>query len=161
MIKTTLTKFTDRIKIYNSNSTTKINVQLEIKESNISNAGLGVFAVDIIPKDFSIIYKGSLLKDINNRSCEYMWRIHKSIYYIKDDTLFCTTTDEIIGYRDANKVEHWTKYVNCSSSEENANISTQYLDNNVIYITKRDIVKGEELYVWYGQKYYDYLIEEN
>ena len=67
---------------YISKRCTKIPVpkQLRVKLSSIKDAGLGVFATEVIPKDTKMgPYKGVILQESEitpNTDCSYLWEVH-------------------------------------------------------------------------------------
>lgn len=142
-------------------------VQFEIKTSLIPYAGLGVFAVESIPKDMASAYRGVYCKtaDRPERDGTYEWKVEgwtdtdEREDSSEDDACDSSVWD-FIGFCDAAGGNHWTKYVNCAPSDAAANVGTfSALDASddtpkVYYITKRRIEAGEELLVYYGDEAY-------
>ncbi len=54
---------------------------------------------------------------------------------------------------DAHSKRGWTAFVNSASNESNANIDVVQKDGKIIYKTKRAIAAGEQLLIYYGDKY--------
>ena len=138
---------------------------LEIKYSNIENAGLGVFTKTYIKKGTyignymgNIIDKSSYNDDDND---EYMFPFDKSHY---------------ITGKDINN-SNFSRFLNCSYSDESENVFCWKVDiekspyfNHYLFFARRDIQKDEELLFYYSHQYskklnityhlnYDYISE--
>jgi len=130
----------------------KCSFDLEIKESKIPEAGLGVFATTSITCRGWVEYIGKYTTDVPTDG-KYAWEI--------------AAWDEDDGepYRgglrtgcvDAKDCTHWTKYVNCAMTVEEANLEKWQKYNRVYYSPLRDIDKGEELLVYYGDSYVQWI----
>jgi len=147
----------------------KINPAVRIAPSSIPNAGMGVFATrDIKKGEVLDEYVGKFLTPeqyAKKRSHKnYIWEL-------------MTPSDEVIAYIDSGnkKYSNWTRFVNTPSKKSEANMiniqmnatSEESKDKNkatynptgtaVFYCAKKDIKKGEELLIWYGEEYAKYL----
>ena len=123
---------------------------LEIKYSNIENAGLGVFTKTDIEKG---TYIGNYLGNI----------IDKSLYNEDDNDNdgYSFTFDEnnYITAKDIN-TSNFTRYINCSYSDESENVfswkidieKSPYFNHNLLF-ARRDIQKNEELLYYYSHQY--------
>ncbi len=47
----------------------------------------------------------------------------------------------------------WLKFVNCARNEEEQNFVAFQYHGNIYYRSFKDIPKGSELFVWYGEQY--------
>jgi len=136
---------------------------LQIKYSNIPNAGLGIFTNRVVKAGtFLCNYMGEIIEDGQtvNQSSEYKFssnRLNKNF---------------IIDAYDINK-SNYTRFINCSSSNEDENVmGIRYASNNtnssvfttkngkqidiegyIFFFAKRQIEEGEELLYNYGDSY--------
>jgi len=121
--------------------------ELEIKESGIPGAGKGLFTTVLIPKGTRIVeYKGSVTTwDAVRHDATNAY-----IYFLKPNY--------VIDARDHPK--SMARYVNdaqglvrCKDKRNNARFVADGL--RVFIEAIKDIQPGEEIYVAYGQKYWD------
>lgn len=124
---------------------------VEIKPSTIKGAGMGVFATKDIGK-FVILdeYKGEWVKPK-----DYWRKSSKSVYvWTLEDT-----EGEPIGYIDGvdPAKSNWLRYVNCPMTKDQENVRGIQQGYKIIYYTLRKIKAGEELFVYYGDEYYEIL----
>jgi len=126
----------------------EIDIDIEIRESSIPGAGKGAFANQDIPEGYYSFYEG-VIKG-KNELCNdlYTWEIHK--FSIKTGKMI---SDKVIYNIDSGKTGNWTRYVNCGMTKADNNIKPLESFGNLLYIFKRDIKKGEELFVDYGRDY--------
>lgn len=134
-------------------------VKFELKPSTIPGAGLGVFATEDIEGYWFSMYDGKKTYQCPSDKT-YAWEIKQYLTLYGDDG-----PDDILEipqgilYIDATDSNHWTKYVNCSTSSETENVYSVYTESrkDVCYIFRSHtpIKKGEELFTWYGQAAYD------
>ncbi|XP_047146758.1 oocyte zinc finger protein XlCOF6 isoform X1 [Hydra vulgaris] len=118
---------------------------MEIKKSLIPNAGLGVFAtqkfdVDIIFGPYQGI-KVPLDVPKDDIDTSYMWRVMKDgvdVYYIdgKDE-----------------RYANWMRYINCSRYEAEQNLEAFHCQGEIYYRIYKQVEKGKEFLVWYGDEY--------
>lgn len=139
---------------YNINKIKKVGINnlIIVKKSLIKNAGKGVFARETIPAFYGDYYFGRFVKEkpVDNEEL-YTWEV----FEVKDNEREYKL-GRSLGYVNGFKSIHWTAYVNCSLTENYANVGSFYTkDHNIFYYTKREIQKGEELLVWYGKEYYN------
>jgi len=124
--------------------------RVEIKPSTIEKAGRGAFAVDLIPKDSSAMYRG-VRRPVNSKKldCLYSWEIYEY------DKKGHTKNDKVICYVDCSKEEtgNWTRFANCGPTESANNLTPRQYKNNIYYVATRDIQPGEELFIDYGSGY--------
>ncbi|XP_041921254.1 histone-lysine N-methyltransferase PRDM9-like isoform X2 [Alosa sapidissima] len=127
---------------------------LEVRTSNIPNAGLGVFNQGhAVPRGAHFgPYDGEVIGRDEAVESGYSWVIYKSRH-----------TDE---YIDAKRETHsnWMRYVNCARDGEEQNLVAFQYRGGILYRCCKPIVPGEELLVWYGEDYardlgisFDYL----
>jgi len=119
---------------------------IEIKESNIPDAGVGVFAIDNIPNNILLgWYKGFITyKAINNA---YVWNFNSDInpkkrYKLEAD--ICTTSNPLA-------------FVNAFKNEKEKklhNLNKIIINDRVYYKSIKEIKKGDELIVDYESKSY-------
>lgn len=131
---------------------------IEIKYSNIQNAGMGAFASQDIPKYTHLdCYEGII---INKRQDNNMY-IYATII---------NNTECYIDGQDINK-SNWTRFMNCSTKKningenvicirlhndmyvKNRNNDNVSLLGKICFFANRDIKKGEELLFNYGDEY--------
>jgi SET domain-containing protein len=145
---------------------------IEVKESTIKDAGLGVFALrdiqknellaEYIGKEISIeeykrmkgeteeydnlkYLKKYLHKNYQPPNVDYIWEILD-----EDDNPVCYIDSHNL--KDAN----WTRYVNCNLDGKN-NVKPIQKQYQMFYYASEDIKKGEELFIDYGEEYMNYL----
>jgi len=118
---------------------------LEIKESLIPNAGLGVFATQKFDVGVRFgPYQGKKVRpDIprDDIDTSYMWEIMKDghvAYYVNGK-------DEDHG--------NWMRYINCSRVEVEQNLVAYQYHRHIYYRTYKPMEAGDELLVWYGDEY--------
>ena len=130
----------------NSLSTIPIPKHLSLKVSPIPNAGLGIFAREIIPTRTRMgPYAGTLVKgsvdDFPNES-EYLWQIKRdagrTVWYIDG--------------ADLNRA-NWLRFVNCARNEDEQNLFAFQFRGRIYYRSYKVINPGEELLVYYGDSY--------
>jgi len=130
---------------------TDVNFDLvELKNSKIRGAGLGCFSTTLIPAGTLIgPYHGKYLtaKERNRvKNGVYMWKIH-------DDRFV-----DARHYPDNNPL----RYVNGAKTKkqrEKVNCIVKFIgatpeDEKIYYLTTRDIPRGEELIISYGNNYF-------
>ncbi|XP_046572797.1 zinc finger protein 502-like isoform X2 [Haliotis rubra] len=118
-------------------------VGLEIEESGIPGAGLGVWASqDLIPRICFGPYEGDTIKDeATAQRSGYSWQIHtdgQPSHFV--DGHNCSTAN-------------WMRYVNCARTEEEQNLTAFQYRGHIYYRVYKEIGVGTELLVWYGHKY--------
>ena len=153
---------------------------LEKKTSNISNAGLGLFATSKIPKDTIIgTYPGvvrPLERYVNEKlqpyphSAQYIWRFSDNRMVIDptdqigllNDFCMGGTSDWFGSYlifqtllKDLFKKDTMLARVNEPPPMSDCNIYVveDVKQRKVTFLTSRDIVSGEELFLDYGKTY--------
>lgn len=124
---------------------------IRIDKSTIPNAGMGVFANKTIKKGVLLgEYKGRFLTpaEYNKKKShkDYIWEIPSN-------------DGEIIGYVDGGnkKYSNWTRYVNSPSNQKRENVEMKIIDGRVFYFSCKNIKKGNELFIWYGEEYAKFL----
>jgi hypothetical protein len=135
-----------------------ITTKITIKASNIPKSGFGAFACTKIPKGYCCRYKGKFSKIELDSDNIYVWDIHERKWensYFTDYKPWSKQTDNVIGWVDGRDSKHWTRFVNCSESDASANIIAKEIGEGVYYITNRDIEPGEEMFIYYGDDYYE------
>lgn len=138
---------------------------LQIKYSNIPNAGLGIFTNKFVKAGtFLGNYMGEIIEDEQNinSSSEYIFNSNRS------------NKNFVIDAYDLEK-SNYTRFINCSSNNEDKKenvIGRRYVKNNnqssifsthagkqidiegyIFFFAKRDIEEGEELLYNYGDSY--------
>ncbi|XP_031419490.1 histone-lysine N-methyltransferase PRDM9-like isoform X4 [Clupea harengus] len=116
---------------------------LVVRESNIPNAGLGVFNQgQTVPRGAHFgPYEGEVTDRDEAIESGYSWMIYKSRH-----------ADE---YTDAKRETHsnWMRYVNCASDGEEQNLMAFQYRGGIVYRCCKPIAPGEELLVWYAEDY--------
>lgn len=125
----------------------------ELKESNIPNAGKGIFTKENLPKDRRLgIYTGKFL------NLDEVKKIQHDLLY----TWQLSDNDgNPIGYISADKLSkggNFLRYINCPRNKEEENCYAVQEGQNIVYYTLRPIKAGDELFVWYGPEYGKELI---
>ena len=130
----------------------KIIDNVEIKVSQIKNAGYGAYAKMLIKKNTRLDeYQGRLLDAhaFNRlRNTQYVFEVAKKVdgkyqtFYIDAKSL---------------KNSNWTRYVNgakTKAQKKQINIATYQYKGKIFYKTIKDIPVGQELIVDYGDEYW-------
>ncbi|XP_053502367.1 histone-lysine N-methyltransferase PRDM7-like [Ictalurus furcatus] len=116
---------------------------LEIQKSGIPDAGLGVFNKgETVPVGTHFgPYQGELVDREEAMNSVYSWVIYTSMQCEK--------------YIDAKKEMHanWMRYVNCAHSDGEQNLVVFHYRGGILYRCCRPINPGQELLVWYEEKY--------
>ncbi|XP_036372284.1 histone-lysine N-methyltransferase PRDM9-like [Megalops cyprinoides] len=116
---------------------------LEVRESSIPGAGLGVFNQGpTVPRGVHYgPYEGELTDKDEAVHSGYSWMIYRR-----------KLCDE---YIDARRETHsnWMRYVNCARNEEEQNLVAFQHRGRILYRCFRPILPGQELLVWYGEEY--------
>lgn len=124
-------------------------LRLKIAPSTIQEAGMGVYAVDDIPKDAKGFYKG-VKKSMMRGNPFYSWIIYE--YDTKSGN--ATTTKELFLLDASNKkISNWTRYVNCGMKRRDNNMDSIQKFDKIYYFTKKKIKSGQELFIDYGSGY--------
>lgn len=124
--------------------------RVKIAESTIKAAGMGVYAVDDIPKGARGSYCG-VAKTENDTNMYYAWTV-KSFDPL---TGVADEVDSNLYYIDASdlKKSNWTRYVNCGLKKSDNNFYIVQRFDKFFYVAGRDISAGEELFIDYGPEY--------
>ncbi|MCI4394873.1 hypothetical protein PGIGA_G00173840 [Pangasianodon gigas] len=125
---------------------------LEVQQSNISGAGLGVFNKgETVPVGAHFgPYEGELVDREEAMNSGYSWVIYRSRQHEE--------------YIDAKKEIHanWMRYVNCARNGEEQNLVVFQYQGGIHYRCCQPIKPGQELLVWYGEEYpRDHSLEFN
>ena len=124
---------------------------IEIAPSHIRGAGTGAFTrIELAQGRTLGEYRGRHLSPEQYRRHNgnpYIWEV-------RDEH------DVPILYLDAARPRHanWTRYVNCPRSQAEENLEVRQEGMCVYYIAKRNIRAGEELLIWYGSDYGEWLL---
>ncbi|XP_060782177.1 oocyte zinc finger protein XlCOF6-like [Neoarius graeffei] len=127
---------------------------LDIRESSIPHAGLGVFNEgETVPVGAHFgPYQGDLVDGEEAKNSGYSWVIFKNRLHEE--------------YIDAKREVHanWMRYVNCARIDEEQNLVAFQYRGGILYRCCRPINPGQELLVWYDEEYakdlsvvFDYL----
>lgn len=128
-----------------------IEVEVTIGPSLIPHAGTGVIANELIPNGMCVEYIGRWVPIEKNPACDvsgYRWTVFRWDESTGEPLPQRETAGFVDGVRESES--NWPRFVNCSSNEDVANIAQWQEWRHVFYGTKRDILPGEELLVWYG-----------
>ncbi|XP_062861786.1 histone-lysine N-methyltransferase PRDM9-like, partial [Trichomycterus rosablanca] len=116
---------------------------VEVRESGIPNAGLGVFNKgETVPVGAHFgPYQGELVDGEEAVNSEYSWVIHKG--------------GQCEEYIDAKKETYanWMRFVNCAQNDEEQNLVAFQYQGGIFYRCCRPIKPGQELFVWYDEAY--------
>ncbi|KAF5889016.1 histone-lysine N-methyltransferase PRDM9-like, partial [Clarias magur] len=116
---------------------------LEIQDSSIPGAGLGVFNNgEIVPVGAHFgPYQGEVVEREEAMNSEYSWVMRRS--------------GQCEEYIDAKREMHanWMRYVNCACNEEEHNLLAFKYRGEILYRCCRPINPGHELLVWYDEEY--------
>ncbi|XP_070174303.1 histone-lysine N-methyltransferase PRDM9-like [Littorina saxatilis] len=116
---------------------------LEVKESGIPNAGLGVFATKFFPLRSRFgPYEGRSVSDPDiAHTSGYCWQI------CLDDR-----SSHFVDAKDC-KTANWMRYVNCACSTPEQNVTAYQHCGEIYYRAHTLIPPGTEILVWYGREY--------
>ena len=124
-------------------------LRLRIAPSKIKDAGMGVYAVDKIPKDAECPYKG-VKKSMERGDVYYSWIIYE-YDLITGNSI---TTKELFLLDASNKkTSNWTRYVNCGMRRRDNNMDSIQKFDKIYYFAKKNINPGQELFIDYGLGY--------
>lgn len=128
-----------------------VEVEVTIGPSLIPHAGIGVIANELIPANMCVEYLGRWVPVENDPACDvsgYRWTVFRWDDSTGEPLPDRKTAGFVDGVRESES--NWPRFVNCSGSESSANLVQWQEWKHVFYGTKRDILPGEELLVWYG-----------
>jgi len=137
-------------KIYGYDCLNEIHDHVEIKTSNIENAGLGIFATTDIPKDVLLgWYKGSIVKNkeyVNNPT--YGWRFqHSELGLVKLESVINFEANPLAFVNGADP--------KIKEQVDGLNLKMVIINNRVYYQAIKQITKEEELIIDYGKNYFN------
>ncbi|XP_046696244.1 histone-lysine N-methyltransferase PRDM9-like [Silurus meridionalis] len=116
---------------------------LEIRKSDIPDAGLGVFNTGgTVPVGVHFgPYEGELVDREEAMKSGYSWVI--------------SNRRQCEQYIDAKREIHanWMRYVNCARNDEEQNLVAFQYRGGIFYRCSRPIEPGQELLLWYGEEY--------
>ncbi|XP_062862384.1 histone-lysine N-methyltransferase PRDM9-like [Trichomycterus rosablanca] len=116
---------------------------LELQESDIPNAALGVFNKgEALPVGAHFgPYQGELVFREEAVNSRYSWVIYRS--------------EQCEEFIDARRETHanWMRYVNCAGNDEENNLVAFQYQGGIFYRCCRPIKAGQELLVWYDETY--------
>ncbi|XP_062862383.1 histone-lysine N-methyltransferase PRDM9-like isoform X2 [Trichomycterus rosablanca] len=116
---------------------------LELQESDIPNAALGVFNKgETLPVGAHFgPYQGELVFREEAVNSRYSWVIYRS--------------EQCEEFIDARRETHanWMRYVNCAGNDEENNLVAFQYQGGIFYRCCRPIKAGQELLVWYDETY--------
>lgn len=140
-------KFTTRAKV-------TVPCFLELKESQIPNAGLGIFTrLQLPPGILFGPYEGTRRVIPANSTEEfdyaYTWTVNDRSESESEDSTSVDGIDE--------KNSNWLRYVNSARFEEEQNVAAVIGNSNIYYVIFRTVQPDEELLIWYGKDYAEYL----
>ena len=123
--------------------------RIRLAPSTVPNAGLGVFAVDEIPKGARGLYRG-VKKSMEKGNGYYSW----VIYDYDHHTGKLATLKELfmIDATDM-KRSNWTRFVNCGMKRRDNNLDCEQSFEKIYYFTKKRIPAGKEMFIDYGKAY--------
>lgn len=122
---------------------------LKIAPSQIPNAGMGVYAIDNIPKGAQGLYKG-VKKSMTRGNVYYSW-----VIFEYDTVTGEANTKKGLYLLDASNknVSNWTRYVNCGMKKRDNNMDSIQKFDKIYYYTTKEVQKGKELFIDYGPGY--------
>lgn len=123
--------------------------KLVIKQSTIKQAGMGVYAEENIPSGLHGFYNGVYTTLPNEL---YTWSIYKFDLIngeILDDAPETKWNIDAFDIRTSN----WTRYVNCGMFNRKNNMFAIQLFHIILYKTLKNVKKGDELFIDYGEGY--------
>jgi hypothetical protein len=123
--------------------------KIRLGPSSIPGAGLGVFAVDRIPKNARCLYKG-VKKSTDKGNGYYSW----VIYEYDENTGKMINLKELYVI-DASDIKrsNWTRFVNCGLRRRDNNVDCEQSFDKIYYFTKKKILPGQEMFIDYGKAY--------
>ena len=138
---------------------------LQMCQSSIPGAGWGIFTNVFLPKGYDLgIYRGKWVSTEEfiglPETSLYLWEV-KDFRGNKNRPHGVRLSDDtVIGYIDAGNPEDasYHRFINHPRTIQEENVEACQSEGNIIYLAKRDIKPGEELLVYYGPDYSEYLI---
>jgi hypothetical protein len=124
-------------------------LRLRIAPSSIKEAGMGVYALDEIPKGAEGVYKG-VKRSLVKGNVYYSW-----IIYEYDPITGNAITNKELFLLDASnqKNSNWTRYVNCGMRKRDNNMDSIQRFEKIYYYSTKTIKPGQELFIDYGRGY--------
>jgi hypothetical protein len=124
-------------------------LRLRIAPSTIKDAGMGVYAIDEIPKGAKGVYRG-VKKSLIKGNVYYSW----IIYEYDTITGEAITNKELFLLDASNKNNsNWTRYVNCGLRKRYNNMDSIQSFEKIYYFATKKIKPGQELFIDYGRGY--------
>ncbi|XP_064122711.1 histone-lysine N-methyltransferase PRDM9-like isoform X2 [Macrobrachium nipponense] len=116
---------------------------LAICQSKVKGAGLGVWTNESLPAHLLFgPYEGHFLPSVEpGEESGYGWLVRW-----KSSSSAC-----IDAYDES--VSNWMRFVNCSRNDSETNIGAFQYKGLIYYKTLKEIKRGTELMVWYGEEY--------
>ncbi|KAK7067621.1 putative histone-lysine N-methyltransferase prdm7, partial [Halocaridina rubra] len=116
---------------------------LSIRESKIKVAGRGVWTNEDLPPGLLFgPYEGHFLAHVEEgKESGYGWKIRRK-------GLLGACIDAL-----DKSISNWMRFVNCSRNEPETNLAAFQYKGQIYYKTIKDIQRGSELMVWYGEEY--------
>ncbi|XP_052236468.1 zinc finger protein 418-like isoform X2 [Dreissena polymorpha] len=115
---------------------------LEIKTSKIAGAGLGVFSKEGLESSVMFgPYGGDIVAD--NQKSGYCWQVK---------TLKEGNPSHFVDVQNK-ATSNWMRYVNCAMTKAEQNLVAFQYKGGISYCTLKPVSPGEELLVWYGEKF--------
>lgn len=136
---------------FNPETNENVYFKVKIAPSQIPNGGMGAYAVDRIPKNLRGVYRGAKKKRYENVDPYYSWEVNE----FDPETGEELCDGEKLYYIDCHdpKTGNWARYVNCGMKRSDNNLEGVQYYGKMYYITARDILPGEEMFIDYGEGY--------
>ncbi len=127
--------------------------RIKIAPSTIKEAGMGIYALENIPKNAVGQYKG-IPRTADECNVYYSWVI-KSFDPMEGDP---DDNNVYMYYVDATDFarSNWTRYVNCGMKNDQNNMEQEQVYDKIFYTTTKTIKAGDEMFVDYGEEYREY-----
>ncbi|XP_053380239.1 PR domain zinc finger protein 12-like [Mercenaria mercenaria] len=120
--------------------------------STVPGSSFGVFCTTAIKKGSEMgPYPGHVVSKLDETKSAHAWEVGRG-----RQNIHCTGA--IIGYMDGGQNPgNWLTHVQCARTEREQNLEIVQIGTKIFYRAIKEIERGQELLVWYGDTYTLYM----